>query len=476
VAPRPHVVVVGGGVSGLTVAYALARAPDGAPPAVTLVEGDSRLGGKVRTEQVVGHPVDAGPDALLVRSPDMRTLLAELDLTEAVVAPGTAGAFIWSRGHLRPIPPGTVFGVPDRLLPVARSGLLSPVGLARAGLDLVLPRRPVPDDPSVGDLLRPRLGAEVFDRLVDPLLGGVHAGPADLLSARACVPEVEALVRGNRSLVLGMRRRRRPSPSGGAPAAVAASGPVLATLDGGLTRLVSALGDRLGDTAVRLGSPAVAVDQADGGRYRVHLGDGSTLEAHAVVLAAPAYAAAQLLAALSPPAAEALAEIPHADVASLTLVYRTAALTRPLDGTGFLVPPTEKRLLVGCSWLPAKWPQLADDRHVLIRGMVGRYGDTRFADLDDDSLAAAVHDELVAAMGLSAPPSHAVVWRWPQAMPQYTVGHLSRLQRIDRALAGLPGLVVTGAGYRGVGLASCVTQARQAAVAVTERLHGRVHR
>ncbi|HEY5187069.1 MAG TPA: protoporphyrinogen oxidase, partial [Actinomycetes bacterium] len=188
-ASRPRAVVVGGGVSGLATAHFLRRAA-GPDLELTLLEAGDRLGGKVLTQPIAGHPVDTGPDALLVRVPAMKALLEALDLDSAIVAPGAGGAYVWSRGRLRRLPPSTLFGVPQRPWPLVRSGLLSPVGLARAGLDLVLPRRPVGADPSVGELIRPRLGSQVFDRLVDPLLGGVHAGPADLLSARSAVPEV----------------------------------------------------------------------------------------------------------------------------------------------------------------------------------------------------------------------------------------------------------------------------------------------
>jgi oxygen-dependent protoporphyrinogen oxidase len=447
---RPVVVVVGGGVSGLATAYYLRR--DDPDMQVTLVEGADRLGGKVLTEQVAGHPVDAGPDALLLRVPALRTLLDDLALTEAIVAPGAQGAFVWSRGRLRRLPPSSLFGVPQKLWPLLRSGLLSPRGVARAALDLVLPRRQTGDvDVSVGELLRPRLGAEVFDRLVDPLLGGVHAGRADLLSARSAVPQVVALAERNRSVYLGGRRAGR---------APAATGPALVTLEGGLGRRVDALAAHVDD--VRLGTRVDALRPLDG-RYLVRLSDDTEMVADAVVLGTPAYETGRLLADVAPEAASAAAAVPYADVASLTLVYPREAIGRELDGTGFLVPPEEGLLLVGCSWLPAKWRHLADSSSVLIRAMVGRHGDDRFASLDDASLVNAVHEELVRTMGMRSAPREARVQRWPRAMPQYTVGHQARLDRLDGALAAHPGLHVTGAAFRGVGVASCVSQAESTA-------------
>ena len=449
-----RVVVVGGGVSGLATAYFLSRAP-GLPPAVRVVEAAGRVGGNVRTERVAGHDVDVGPDSLLVPSHPLSALIDELGLADAVVSPGVVGAYVWSRGRLRPLPAGTVAGVPLRPGPLLRSGLLSPWGVVRAGLDLVLPRRPVGEDPSIGELVRGRFGRQVLDRLADPLLGGIHAGPADRLSARSIVPDLEVASRGSRSLWWGLRRLRRP----------ALPGPSLVTLRGGLTRLTAALAQGLGDAQVITGQPVTTLEvTADG--YRLRLADGAVLDADAVVLAVPTFVAATLLADVSPEAAAALREILYADVATVTLAYPRAALGRAMDRTGFLVPPEEGLLVVGCTWLPAKWPHLDDRSQVLIRAMVGRYGDRRFAVLDDVTLVAQVHDELARMMGMSGPPLNALVQRWPRAIPQYSVGHSVRLQRVDAALARLPGLHVTGAGYRGVGISGCVAQAEQSARAV----------
>ncbi|MHB1172113.1 MAG: protoporphyrinogen oxidase [Lacisediminihabitans sp.] len=458
---RLRVVVVGGGISGLAAAHFL-RHGRGRPPAVTLVEGTARLGGKVWTEQVAGHAVDTGPDSLVLRGGPLRALVDELGLAGAVVEPGAAGAYIWSRGRLRPLPQGMQSGVPAKVLPLLRSRLLSPRGVARAGLDLVLPRRVMGEDPSVGELLRPRFGAQVFHRLIDPLLGGVHAGSADRLSARSVAPELFAVAGESRSLWWGMRRR--PAP--------ASPGPSLATLRGGLARLIEALAAGLDETDVRVGTAAVGLEVRGDG-YRLYLGDGAVLEADAVVLAVPPFAAADLLAGLSPAAATALREVPYADVATVTLAYPRETVGRALDGTGFLVPPEEGMLLVGCSWLPAKWPHLVDESHVLLRAMVGRHGDDRFTDLDDSTLVSRVHDELAGIMDLREPPRFAHVQRWPRAMPQYIVGHQARLDRVDAALTSFPGVHVTGAGYRGLGMAGCVAQAQQTAQAVIAELASR---
>ncbi|WP_206796312.1 protoporphyrinogen oxidase [Amycolatopsis sp. MtRt-6] len=445
-----RVAVVGGGISGLATAYFLRQRRD--PPEVLLIEADHRLGGKIRTHDVEGLPVDTGPDGFLIRAPRMRALVDELGLSPALAAPATARSYLWSREALRPLPSGAAFGIPRRVLPLLRSRLLSPVGLARAGLDLVLPATELPGDPSVAEVVRPRFGTQLLDRLVGPLVGGVYAGQPDRLSARSATPDVAALARRSRSLYLGLRRTASP-----------ASGPAFMTVDGGLGRLVDALADRLAD--IRLGSRVSRIDRGTGG-YRLRFAVGNPEDVNAVVLAVPAFTAADLLAPLSPEAALALGEIPYADVASVTLAYPRAALRRPLDGTGFLTPAGEGRLIVGCTWLPAKWAHLDDSAVVLLRCLVGRHGDTRWRDLDDDTLAARVHRELAEAMDLTAGPERVHIQRWPAALPQYTIGHQDRLDRIDAGLRSLPGIHVTGAAYHGVGLAACVTQAEQVAAEV----------
>jgi oxygen-dependent protoporphyrinogen oxidase len=458
----PKVVIVGGGISGLATAHYI-HSLVGAGTRLTLLESGSRLGGKVANQQFSGHLVDTGPDAVLVRVPAMAALLENLGLNGQIVAPASLGAHVWSRGKLRRLPTGTLFGIPDRLLPLMKSGLMTPPGLARAAMDLVLPRRrPSAPDPSIADIVTPRLGSQVFNRLVEPLLGGVHAGRAAELSAHSTVPDIERLASKNRSLYLGLRKMRRHAPP-------ATGAPALVTLTGGLGLLVETLVRELTGDDVRLKTEVRLISRAGTG-YRVDLVDGQSVEADAVVLATPAYAAAELLAELVPDAATVLAEIPYVDVATIWLSYPRSAMGRPLDGTGFLVPPEEGKLMVGCTWSSAKWPHLADDELVLIRCMVGRRGDRRWLDMDDQTLVDRVHDELVEAMGLSAIPLHQSIKRWPQAMPQYLVGHQERLTALDDAIRDLPGLHLTGAAYRGVGLASCVADAKRTAQDVAQEI------
>ena len=375
--------------------------------------------------------------------------------------PDTGGAYLWVRGTLRPLPSGSVFGVPDKLLPLLRTGVVSPLGFVRAGADLVLPRRRLEGDPTIAEVLAPRFGSQVFDNLIEPMLGGVHAGRASRLSARSTVPEVMALTANSRSIYLALRRRGAPRRG---------DGPALISLDGGLRVLVEALARAVTEAGARisLDCPVRGLRAGPGG-WRMSAGD-RVLEADDVVLTVPAWAAAPLLEPVAPQVARQLAGIEYVGVATATMVYPSDAW-KPLPGTGFLVPPGEGRLLVGCTWLSAKWPQLRAraerENVVVLRCMVGRDGDQIWAGLDDEALVARIRHDLRESMGITAAPVRADVRRLPRAMPQYAPGHGDRLTAIEASLP--PGVQVTGAGYRGVGIASCVAGAKKTAAAVLAR-------
>jgi len=460
----PRVAVVGGGITGLAAAWFL-RARAGSTLDVTVLEGSERLGGKIHTGQFSGQPIDLGPDTFLARVPWATELCREVGLEEELVAPATGRAYVWARGRLRPLPAGLVLGVPMAFFPLATSGLLTPMGMARAALDLVMPARPGAgghnQDPSVAEAVGGRLGREVVEVLVDPLIGGINAGRADRLSLAAVAPEVAAAARG-RSLILGLRAARLRSPS-------AADSPVFLSVAGGLERLVRRLEEQ-SKAAVRPGTTVTGLETAPDGSFRLALSPGGSLAADAVVLAVPAFAAADVLRRACPAAAADLDAIRYSSVVIATLGYRPSDVSHPLAGSGFLVPRGEGRLLTACTWSTSKWPGLRRSGLVVLRCSAGRYGDDRAVDLDDDDLVGRLHGELTAVLGLGAPPVERLVVRWPRSFPQYEVGHLARVDRIDAALAGLPGLVAAGAAYRGLGLAACVRQAEQAATEVLSAL------
>ncbi len=452
---RPLVVVVGGGITGLAAAWFLRD-----QARVTVLEADDRLGGKIRTSSLGGVPVEEGPDTFLARVPHARSLAVDIGLGDDLVAPATSKAFVWTRGRLRRLPEGQVLGVPVALRPLLRSGVLPPAAVARAGLDLVLPRRRpgLSADPSVADVIGARMGQGVVDRLVEPLVGGINAGRADDLSLAATAPQLAQAAAGSRSLILGLRRRPP------AAAAVGTVGPLFLGIAGGLGRLVERLAAVLAEAGVdiRTGAPVKTVEADDTG-YRVVTADGAT-RAAAVIVTVPAFAAAPMLKGGAPVVAGDLERIRYASVAVSTLAYRPEDVPHSLDGAGFLIPRIERRMMTACTWSTSKWPALAESGLVLVRASVGRSGDDRFADLDDDELVAHLHRELADVLGVRRPPVARLVSRWNRGFPQYQPGHQRRIDRLTSALAAaLPGVVVAGAGYGGLGIAACIRQAEEAA-------------
>lgn len=449
--PEPRrVAVVGAGITGLATARFLSQAGC----TVTVVEAADRVGGKIQTLDLDGVPVEAGPDTFLARVPWAVDLCRELGLGDDLVAPATGTAFLWTGGRLRPLPEGHVLGVPTALRPLVRSGVLSPAGVARACLDLVLPRSALGADPTVADVIGRRLGRQVLERLVEPLVGGINAGRADALSLSATArPLAEGAAR-NRSLVLGLRRAERGP-----------GGPVFLGLVGGLQRLVDRLAQDVAD--LRLATAVSGVVKASTG-YALRCEPGPDVEADAVVVTVPSFTAARMLESLSPAAAAHLAAIRHASVVTATFVYDPPAVPTPLEGAGMLVPRVEGRLLTACTWSTSKWPALAAGGKVLLRASAGRDGDERAMELPDEEIVRRLHDELALVLGLRARPDASLVSRWPRGFPQYDAGHHQRVAGIEAALAAdAPGVRVAGAAYRGLGIAACTEQARRAADLVT---------
>ena len=444
-----HVVVVGGGVAGLSAAAEACRR--GAR--VTVLEGSSRLGGKVAVSEVGGLPVDEGADSMLTRVPDGLALAREAGLEPELVAPATGQAFVWSRGALRPLPTGTLLGLPTDLAALARSGLLSGRGLNRVPLDLLLPGRPVTEDVSVGELVARRFGREVVDRLVEPLLGGVYAGRPDRLSLRATLPQLVAPAARHRSLLLAAMETRAATPP--------TDGPLFASLPGGLGRLPAAVAAASG-AEVRLSTTVRELSRTPTG-WRLVTGsaaDPQALEADAVVLAVPAAPAARLLAGLTPTAAAELAGVEHASVAIITLV-----LDGPVGaGSGYLVPAVEGRTTKAVTFTSRKWAHYAGSS--VLRASVGRAGETADLQRSDEELVAAVLGELAQTVGPLPRVLDSRVVRWGGGLPQYAVGHLDLVARVRAGVARWPGLAVAGAAYDGVGVPAVARSGREAAAAV----------
>ncbi|MEQ8842942.1 MAG: protoporphyrinogen oxidase [Acidimicrobiales bacterium] len=447
-----RVVIVGGGITGLAAAHELVRQGR----EVVVLEGDERAGGKIDGGPIadadIDFDVDAAADGFLAREPEMTQLCVELGLGADLVSPRPGGAFMWVDGALRRIPPG-VLGAPLDPDAVAASGIVGDdaVEALRAGLAADIP--PLVGDASVGEVLRPRIGDEVFTRLVDPLIGGINAGSADHLSIRAGAAALAAAA--SRAVPFGTALRDHV-------AAAVTGGPVFHAVRGGSRRIIDALTDELGDR-VRTGAEVFDLERT-GTSWTVRT-DDETFTAERVVLTTPGWVSAALLASHAPEAAAVLAGLDYSDVVLATFVAHRDQLDHALDGAGFLVPRDQGLLTTACSVASYKWEHYDDGEHVVLRVSAGRTDDRRWLAIDPTELVEVLREELALTVGLRGETA-VRVREWRRALPQYRPGHLDRCDEIDTWLArDAPGVVVTGASMRGLGLPACVRQGRAAVTA-----------
>jgi len=460
---RRHVVVIGGGIAGLAAAWHLRQGDEHLR--VTVLEGGPQLGGKLRASEVAGVSVDEGAEAMLARRPEGKELARMVGLGEELRLPGTVQAHILSRGALRPMPKGHVMGVPSDLLALARSGILSAAGLARVPLDQILPATRITHDVSVAAYIRARMGGEVVDRLIEPLLGGVYAGRTERLSLDATMPRIAIAARSERSLLAAAREIAADAPKD--------AGPVFTTLRLGMGSLPEAVAAASG-AEIRTGVTVREMRRTEGGWQLVAgpVPKPEIIEADAVIVAVPAPAASRLLAEELPQAAAELARIEYASMAIVTLAYPREAFPLPPSGSGYLVPAVDGRPIKAATFSSVKWPHLTetDPNLVLLRCSIGRLGEEAVLQRDDAELVALAMAEMVEVMGVRGLPRDSRVTRWGGSLPQYEVGHLDRVARIRAAAASSPGLALCGAAYDGVGIPACVSTARSAAARILDHL------
>lgn len=444
------VAVVGGGLAGLTLARDVHRRGR----SVVVLEAAPRAGGVVRSERVDGILVEAGPDAMLAQKPAAVALCRELGLGDEIVAteaPRTA--YVLAGGELHALPGNARLGLPLTREAVERLTMLSPAGRARVARDFDSPVPPPADgsDESIGAFTTRRFGDEFTRRVAQPLLGGIHAGDVDRLSLRALFPSLaEADAAGGSVLATLAARAGRPDADG-----------AFRGLRGGMGQLPAALLRALPAAAVRAGDAVARI--APGTPFRIATAAGLEIAARAVVLAVPAAAATRLLASVDAALAEACAALRAVSTATITLGYARDTVAHPWTGMGFIVPRGERTRLLAVSWVTSKWADRAPVDRRVIRAFAGGAFDPDALDATDDALARRAHDDLAPILGLAAAPLVARVYRWIDASPQYDVGHLARVASIDAALAATPGLYLTGAAYRGVGMPDVIADARATA-------------
>jgi protoporphyrinogen/coproporphyrinogen III oxidase len=462
-----HVAIIGGGITGLAAAYFLEAAAQEQklPVSYSLLEQSDRWGGKIRTEMVAEFAdepfvVEGGPDSFITQKPWALQLAHRLGLEEELLPTNDAGRqiYVLNKGQATPLPEGVLLIVPTKLKPFVLSPLISPLGKLRMGLDLVLPAKRHGEDETLATFITRRLGAEALDKIAEPLMSGIYNAEADKQSLLATFPRFRAIEEKHGSLIRGMlaarQARSAPSVNGQTPKPPS----LFISFKKGMETLVTALRQELhGD--LRLNTAVEGLEAGEKGGYRLSLGDGSALQADAVILAVPAYVAARLLRPLVPDAARKLEAIRYVSTGTISLGYRAEEIGDLLPGHGLVVPASEARHVNAVTISSSKFDQRAPEGMVLVRAFFGGSRTPQMMDVPDAELLTLVRAELRQTMGIRGAPLFHRIYRWPRANPQYDVGHLERVAAIEEALP--PGLFVTGSPFRGIGIPDCVHQAEQ---------------
>jgi protoporphyrinogen/coproporphyrinogen III oxidase len=452
---KKRVVIVGGGITGLAATYRLQQSA--VPLALTLVEREPQVGGKIVTERANGFVIEGGPDCFLSRKPRGIGLCEELGVADRLHGrnPAHQKTFVKRQNRLYPLPEGLTGMIPTNLDALADSPLISSAGQMRLAQEPELPPRPANGDESVADFIIRRLGREVYERLVEPLMGGIYAGDASQLSLAATFPQLRQLELKHGSLLKGLLAAQ-PNQT-----AVSEHPPFVA-FPSGMAELVETLLARLDQTTI-LTNTAVSHLTRQENSYRLTLANGQQLTADFLLLTTPAYVTAGLLYPLDEQLAQAHADIPYASSVTISLAYRQTDLPQVLDGYGYVIPRAENTDVLACTWTSSKWEGRAPDGHTLVRVYAGRFGRRDVTQDNDNALLALAQTELRETLAIDAVPLFGRVYRWQQGMPQYNLGHPDRLALIEERLARHRGLYLAGAAYRGVGIPDCIQSAEKAA-------------
>ena len=465
-----RIAILGGGLAGLSAARRLVGLDPGTrrPVEVVVLEAKGRVGGSIWTRRREGFTLEGGADSFLTSKPEGVDLCRDLGLADRLIgtAPGHRRSFVVRQGRLLPVPEGFVLMAPRRLGPLLMTPILSWRGKLRMLLDLVLPRRSDDSEESLAAFVRRRFGREAFDRLVQPLVGGIYTADPAELSLKATLPQFLDWERESRSLIwAGLRRAREDRSASGARYGL------FATLDEGMDLLPRRLAESLPPGTVRTETAARRVHRPEpGGRWRIELLDGAPIEADALILATEAHASARLIDGFDPGLALRLRSIPYASSVIVQTGYRRDQVAHPLDGFGAVVPASEGRRILAASFTSVKFPDRAPAGTVLLRTFVGGALQPELVDLDDDELIALVRDELSGLLGVAGEPLLVEVERHPRAMPQYTLGHLERVAAIRLGTARHPGLALAGNAFDGVGIPDCIRSGQEAAEAILRSL------
>ncbi len=470
-----RVVIVGGGITGLATAHALEKATG--PSQVRIVEAGPHLGGNLVTVRHNGFIIDGGPDSWVASKPHATRLAREVGLGDELIGtrPDTRKVYIVWQKKLHAMPDGLVLGIPTEMRPFLDTELLGYDAKLRAGLDLVVPRRSFhgDEDESIAGFVSRRLGTDVAERIVNPLLGGIFAGDAQSLSVRACVPQlVEAeakygsLIRAMRELKAARRAAAGDVPRGEDGAPVVEPSAFL-SLKRGVGDLVTNVAHRLRNAEVLTSTSARRIVRTPDGKWAVETAT-ETIVADAVALTLPAYGAARVVEELDPGLASMLREIEYVSTATVFLAYKKFDVRNPLDAVGFLVPRAENRPILACTYVSSKWDHRAPAGQALLRVFVGGAGNEHLLERDDEALSRMAREQILDLLGIDRPPMFSKVFRFDHASPQPHVGHLARMDRLFRRLARWPSLYIGGNGYVGTGIPDAIKQGEEIAARIME--------
>ena len=440
------VAIVGGGIAGLAAAYELQRRGLQA----RVLEASSRPGGVIVTERFDGWVIDGGPDSLLVQKPAAVSLCRELGIADRLVSTLTPRtAYVMRDGELHQIVEGSFLGFPLGVAALARSPLFTWGGKLRMACEAIVPRGSG-DDETIAAFVRRRFGDEAVDYLAEPLLAGIHAGNADTLSMRALFPRLVEAERQAGSVIRSLRAIRvTPSAQG-----------AFVSLPGGVGELVDVLAGSLGADAVTVSARVTDIRRAD--TYIVDT-EGASIRARAVILAVPAYVAGNLLRAFDTTVAALCDGVPYASTATVAFGYRRDQIRHPMRGSGFVVPRVERSPLLAATWVTSKWPGGAPEGHALVRAFLGGGRDPHRLERSDEELVEQARDALEETLDIDGPPLFSRLCRWTRQSPQYEVGHLERVATIDQRMSSIPGMFLTGSGFRAIGIPDCIADARETA-------------
>jgi oxygen-dependent protoporphyrinogen oxidase len=469
-----RIVVIGGGIAGLAAAHRVVElnSEKSLGIEVALVEASHRLGGTITTERIGNFLVEGGPDSFITEKPWALQLCERIGLASRFVSTQTAyqKIYVVHRGKLEALPEGFFLLAPTRFWPFIRTPLFSWAGKLRIAGELFLPRGEVHDDESLGSFVRRRFGDEAFERVAQPLVGGIYASDPDKLSLTATMPRFKEMERERRSVIWAMRSEQKRRPRNRETGSGVRWG-LFVTLAGGMQELVDTLARRLPEGSIRLNAPVTnVVRDRNGHGWLLSVKEGKGLQADAIIFATPAFRAGQLLASTAHDATDELKRISYASTATVSLAYRREDFPHEPDSFGFVVPAIERRKIIACTFSSLKYPGRAPEGHILLRAFVGGALQRELFNDNDATMEKNVRNELASLIGVTALPRFARIWRHANSMPQYHVGHDARIKRIETSLSQFPTLALAGSAYHGVGISDCVRTGEEAAERIVKQL------